>query len=336
MLEQREEVGRDATPAHRGEGPPRQLPHRQHEGRAEHRQAHRGGGHRPEAPERLRLQGAARPAALDEPGPAARAVLEQEQRQGEEQQHARELGGRDPIEHAVPDAIDGLGQRAIAERRDGPEVGERFHHRERHPRREGGPRHRHRHREERGRARAAEGARDLHRGGALLAEGHPGQEVDVRVEDQGHHGDHPAVGAQLGQPGARAERAAQRALDRSRVLEETEEGEADDVGRHRERQDQRPLQHRAPGEAVEHHEPGEAAADQQRARPHPQRGAGACWRSARGAGCARDGARRPPTGRPATRAPPRSGPRPPRRSRSRSRPRARTRPARGRAPAGYL
>ena len=219
--------------------------------------AGRGGGPPPGEAHRLHHRPA--PAALGEAGAATRVPLEQEQARREEEQHAGELGRRDAVEHPVPDPVDRLGERAVAEAGDGAEVRERLHHRESHAGDQRRARHGHRDAEERGAARPPQHPGDLDGGGALLAEGHARQQVHVGIEDQRHHHHDARVGADLGQPRAGADPAAQPALQRPRVLEQADEREADHVGRHGERQDQRPFEHAAPGEAMVHDEPGEPA-----------------------------------------------------------------------------
>ena len=265
--EKRGEIRRDLPRADRGDRPPRELAHREQEREREHAHAgaRRAGGPPPGEAHRLHPRPA--PPALGEAGAAARVPLEQEQARGEEEQHAGELGGREAVEHPVPDPIDRLGEGAVAEARDGAEVGEGLHHREGHPCHQSRARHGHRDAEERAGARAPQHPGSLHGGGALLAKSHARQQVHIGIEDQRHHDHDPRVGADLGQPRAGAEPAAQRTLQRPRVFEEADEREADHVGRHGQRQDQRPFEHAAPGEAVVHDEPGESA-------PHHQ-GAGA-------------------------------------------------------------
>jgi hypothetical protein len=102
----------------------------------------------------------------------------------------------------------------------------------------------------------------------LRAERRACEEIDVRVVDEDHHQGDAAVRADLGQPQALAEGAAERGLHRAREVEETEGGEADDVGRHGERQDERPLERRAAGEAMMDDEPGESGAEHEGAGPH--------------------------------------------------------------------
>ena len=230
--------------------------------------ARRGG--RPRAPtgERQRHGRGAAPHPLREALPAARRPLEEDQREGEEQQHAGELGRRDALEHPVPDAIDRFGVGPVPEGRHGPEVGEGLHHRQRRAGDERRPGERERHAEECDEARAAEAPRGFQRRPALRAERRAGEEIDVRVVDEDHHQGDAAVRADLGQAQALAEGAAERGLHRAREVEETEEGEADDVGGHGERQDERPLEHRAAGEAMMDDEPGERGAEHQGAGPH--------------------------------------------------------------------
>jgi hypothetical protein len=65
---------------------------------------------------------------LGEARAAAQRSLEGEKTQGEQQQEACELGRRGAIEHAVPDAVDGLGECPVPEGGHGAEIGEGLHH----------------------------------------------------------------------------------------------------------------------------------------------------------------------------------------------------------------
>ena len=62
---------------------------------------------------------------------AAQQALERDEREREPDEHGRELERGRAVERAVPDAVDRVGHRAVAEEVDGAEVGQRLHHRER-------------------------------------------------------------------------------------------------------------------------------------------------------------------------------------------------------------
>jgi len=94
---------------------------------------------------------------------------------------------------------------------------------------------------------AAEASRGLERRGALLPEGGARQQVDVRIEDEGHREHDAPVRPEFRQSSARPDPPAQRALDRPGEVEEPEEREADHVRGHREGKDEGPLEHRAWG-----------------------------------------------------------------------------------------
>ena len=170
-----------------------------------------------------------------------------EQREGEEQQHAGELRGRHPVEHAVPHAVDRLGvacgtrrSRPCRSRRAPPSSRAR-----RRPRATGGRAAASRARtpptRERPRLRAVSSVAP-----ALLAERGAREQVDVRVEDERHH--RARRRRTSGSPAARTpgpRHLAQRGLHRAREVEEPEQREADDVGGHGERQDRAPTRARA-------------------------------------------------------------------------------------------
>src|SRR3990170_4365365 len=69
------------------------------------------------AAEPRRRDAGAAAAALREAGPAAEGPLQREQDQREEEEQRRDLRRGGPVEHAVPHAVDGLGERAVTEGR---------------------------------------------------------------------------------------------------------------------------------------------------------------------------------------------------------------------------
>ena len=93
----------------------------------------------------------------------------------------------------------------------------------------------------------------------------PRERVDVGVKHQGHHGDGAGQGSNFGEPiilGPRpAEKRAQRALNGTRVFQHVRIDVGDDIGGHRERQQERPGEDRAAGKPAHGDEPRGAGAD---------------------------------------------------------------------------
>ena len=200
---------------------------------------------------------ARRTTRVREPGAPAREALERQEAGGQSEEDRGELGRRDAIEHPVPHAVDRLGQRAEAERRDRAEVRQRLHACQDRPGGERGTRQGQGDAEQDRRPRAPEAARGLQELRRLLGERRARERVHVGVVDERHHERHAPARAEVREAGAGAEPAAEGGLERARVLEETQEDEADDVGRERERQDQRPLEHPPARELARHDEPRE-------------------------------------------------------------------------------
>ena len=73
------------------------------------------------AAQAARDDGLAAPERLVIAGAAAQQAFQRDERQREREEHCRELQRRGLVERAVPDAIDRVGERAIAEQVDGAE-----------------------------------------------------------------------------------------------------------------------------------------------------------------------------------------------------------------------
>ena len=171
----------------RRDGPEGELADGQPEGEGQRAETQGRGGDRADAPEREARRGPRQAARVGEPGAPARPTLECQEQAGQPEQDGRELGRGRAVEHAVPHAIDGLGQGPHAERRHGAEVGQRLHARERGAGGERGARERQGHPEEDGRPGPAEPPRALEELRGLLGERRARQRVDIRVVDECHH-----------------------------------------------------------------------------------------------------------------------------------------------------
>jgi hypothetical protein len=197
--------------------------------------------------------------------------LDQKQGHDDDDEADGELRGRQPVTHAEPGAIDRGREGIDAEILDRAEIGERFHQRERDAGDDRRARQRERHAAE-GRERAmAEHARGVDRAGRLLEERRARENVDVGIEHERQHETHAPERMNLGEPvvaATPAEPFAQTGLHRARESEAVRVGVADDVGRHGEGQEQRPLELARAREAVGDDEPGGESADQHRAEPH--------------------------------------------------------------------
>ena len=244
--------------------------------------------------------------------------LQRDQRQREREQHRGQLQRRRLVERAVPDAVDRVGQRPVAEQVDGAEISQRLHHRERDAGGQSGPGERQRDPPQRGRMREPERPRGLQRLPRLAQERTPAEHVDVWVEHEREHHDRAERGAHVGQ---RRAHGAQGPLKRARLVVLAEQHEHEHVGRDRQRQDQRPVEPAAAGKVEEADEHRQPAAEHQRPDRHSGRQHQAGRERVRAAGRRRSG-RTPRPGRRTTPAAPAAAPRAARRrpvSRSSSR-----------------
>ena len=199
-------------------------------------------------------------------GAPARPPLEHDEREDEHQQQGGQLGRRDPLAHPEPRAVDAGRERLHPEVVHGAEVAERLHERERDAGRDRRSRQRQRHGEEAPPRAPSEAPARLQDRRRLLEEGRARQQVDVRVEGQGQHGDRAAERADVREPVLARPPSGDRpqgALERTRELQEVGVGVRQDVRRHSHRQEQRPLEDALPGEAAHGHQPCEAHPDHQ-------------------------------------------------------------------------
>src|SRR3970040_713040 len=111
--------------------------------------------------------------------------------------------------------------------------------------------------QEDGRPARAEGAGGFQGRFRLFEKRRPGQEVDVGIEDEGHHEDDPPKRGDVREPDPRSEDAAEPALHGAGVIEEPAEDKADDIGGHRQRQEGETLEGRPAGGAGPRGEPRE-------------------------------------------------------------------------------
>ena len=160
---------------------------------------------------------------------------------------------------------DGEGRGGDAEERGGADVVQRLHQGEARAERDRRPGERQRDPEE---DRAAPGAERL--GGfdqtrRLHEEEGAGRQVDVGAEDEAEEDDAAGKRADLGEGEVarmrQAEDGAKRGLHRADRMKDVEIGVGDDVGRDRQRQEERPVEDAAAGEFVSRHQPGGAGAD---------------------------------------------------------------------------
>jgi hypothetical protein len=192
---------------------------------------------------------------------AAQHPLQQHERDGQRDQHGGELQRRRAVERAVPDAVDRVGHRAVVEEVDRAEVGQRLHHRQRRPGGQRRPGEREREPADRPRVAQPEAARGLERVARLLQERRAAEHVDVRVQHEREHHDRSAGGPDLRQ--LDAECVADRPLQPTVGVVLAEQHEHEHVGRHRQRQHERPVEPAPAGEVVERDERSQRAAEHQ-------------------------------------------------------------------------
>ena len=208
-----------------------------------------------------------------------RRLLGEDQEPDDEDDGHRELGGGGEIGALDPGRVDHRGQAVDAKILDGAEVVDDLHHRQRGADDDGRPGERQRDAEEGARgARPHRPRREIGGVRAHQEEGAAGG-VDVGVEDEAQHDRRAAVGLDVGEPvvveGGRAVEGAETLLDGAGEAEELDVAVGREIGRDRERQDQRPLEDAAAGELEMGHEPcGHEAEDARRAahRDHEQPG----------------------------------------------------------------
>ena len=171
------------------------------------------------------------------------------------------------VVHRQPGTVDAGGEGGQAEVGAHAVVGQGFHQREGDARHHGRPCQRQRHRQQASAQSGAEQARGLHHLHRPLGQRGAGQQIDIRIQAQHEQQHRAAEAAHVGpQRAAPAETFAQRHLQQTGGLQRVRGGVGQHIGRHRHRQQQRPLEHTPAGEAEQRH--GDR-------RGHPQhRGAG--------------------------------------------------------------
>ena len=187
---------------------------------------------------------------------------------GDGDQDKRDLRGALAIAQPVPGPIDRRRQRLHAVILDGAEIGERLQERQHHAGGNGGPRQRQCDAEEGAPRAVAQDTTGLDQGVRLAEECGARGEIDVRIEHQREQERDAAGRAEIGEPVVAAAPAgglAQGALNGTGESQKIGIGIADDVGRQHQRQQQRPLQQPAAGEAAHRHQPRRAGADDGRA-----------------------------------------------------------------------
>ena len=195
---------------------------------------------------------------------------------GREHQHDQaqeaqgELGRGGRAAQRVPGAVDAGDEGADLEVGDGAEIGQRLHDDEGQACGYRRPGQRQADAAEGFEGRAAQRAADLEGADRLLEEGGTGEHIDVRVEHGGEHEDRPAQRVHVGEPvvaPAPAGGGAYGGLDRAGDAQHVGVGIGQDIGRHRQRQHQRPVEEAPAREAVHGDEPGGT-------RPHAEREGG--------------------------------------------------------------
>ena len=209
--------------------------------------------------------GAAVQAGVGVAAPAPAGAFKQQHQRDKAQQHQRQLRRGGPVAQREPGPVDARGEGLHREVADGAEVGQRLHQRQRHATGDGRPRHRQRDAQKALPGCQPQRAGDLDHRVATLDEGRARHQVNIGVEHQREH-DHRAAGRpHVGKPivsAAPAKGLAQRRLQRAHVLQQVGVAVGHHVGRHRQRQDQRPFKHRPAGKVMPCHQPGRPDAQQ--------------------------------------------------------------------------
>ena len=208
--------------------------------------------------------------ALLAPGKA----LGQYQDHHEEQQHRGQLGRPGDVVHVHPDVEDAQREGVDGKEIDRAEIVQRLHQDQRQADHDARPGQRQGDKKETLPGPPAQHPAGLQHAHRLLDKGGPGEQIDIGVEHQRHHGGGAAQRADLGEPvvapGGPAENLAQRPLRRAGIFQDIGVDVSDDVGRHGHREQQGPFENAPPGKAAHGHQPGPADADQQRAQANPQ------------------------------------------------------------------
>ncbi len=197
--------------------------------------------------------------------PAAGPALDRHQGDHQDQHGQRDLRRTGQVRARHPGGVDRDGQRPDPEELGCADVVQRLHQRQADADRDGRPGQRQRHPPEHLAAPGPERARHLDQIGRLGQEHRPGGDVDIGVQHEAQQHDATGHRPDVGQPElARtgiAQQCPDRALDDAERMQDVEIGIGDDVGRHRQRQQQRPFQLPAAREVVGRDQPGRRGAD---------------------------------------------------------------------------
>ena len=176
---------------------------------------------------------------------AAIGALEREQQHDEPEQRQRQLSRGCEIGERQPRIVDAGGERLYREIGNRGEIRECFHQRKRHPGGDAGPGERQRDADETSPGAAAEQPPGFDQVCRLCDKGGAREQVDVRIQDQREHRDRAGSRTHLGEPvftRLPARQRTQRTLHGPRELQQVRITVCDDVGRHRERKDQCPIE----------------------------------------------------------------------------------------------
>ena len=198
---------------------------------------------------------------------AALAIQHQHHRQ---QQQAGELSGTGQAVKAIPSLVDSGGKGVEIEHRHRAEIRQGFHNRQGQTGTNGRTRHRQGNPPEGAPRAQAEHPRRLHQTLTLSQEGIARQQVDVGIEHQHQHDDHPAGGAHPREAHSTAKPLAQQALQRPGKIQQADKHKRQHIGGNGKRQHQRPVQPAAPRKLAQAGEPGQADAEQRHPYTHPQ------------------------------------------------------------------
>ena len=256
------EVGDRRAVDDRLDGPRHELRDRQEEDDEEQQPARRGGEPAPPAAQAPRLDDIPTREVLLVPRTSAHHTLDRQEREGQPQQHGRELQRGVLVERAVPHPEDRVGERLDTEEVHGTEVGERLHDRQGDAGRERGPGQGQRDPDDRSPVAVAEDACRVQGLARLPEERAPREHVDVGIEHRGEDADRRERRVE---PGDAKPVPEQVRLERAREAVLPEDDEDQHVPRHRHGEDEGPVEQPTSREVVERVQDREATADEQRA-----------------------------------------------------------------------
>ena len=215
------------------------------------------------------------PHALGRAKALATAALTLQPDQGHHgQQHgAGNLRGTGQIGARDPGGVDRHRERVHAQKLGRTDIVERLQQRQAQAHDQCRPRHGQGHAPKSPPAGFTQRACSFHQMCRLGHEHGPCRHIHIGVEREPQHKDRAAHGAQIRQaPLARAfvtQQPAQRALHRAYGVKQIQIGKGHDIGRHGQRQQQRPVQPAPPRKIAGRHQPGAARAHHQNHQAHP-------------------------------------------------------------------